>query len=278
MEHILGSKKVTGIVKKFITKHKLISKGDVVCALNSFGKDSAVLVHVLNQLKDDLGFELKCLNIQYSRHIFKDKKEVEGIVKFWENEGVAIETIKIPEDVTDVNVLDHNETHCSKCKKVRRKFIEQGINKYLTRYDKIKIATGHNFWDITGYSFIIAAQTKFFSYKPKNDAYIPEVLGRFLPATDFGRIRLIRPLLPLSDIQILNYLSEPELDIQRLTTTCKFRTERPKRIIARFLEFLDGEGTLDVSYDSCMEYMQRKEIFKHYAPKIKSIPWSVFTV
>ncbi len=264
-------------VKKFIVKNKLIEKGDFIVVLNSFGKDSSVLTHILNQLKKDIGFELKCLNIQYAKHIFADKKEINGIIQFWKDQGVDIETIEIPSRITDANDVGKYKTPCTKCKVVRRHFIKEWTEECLKTHDKIKIATGHNYWNLIGYSFVVMLETNFFSENPKKGDYVFEVLGRFYPKTDFGRIQLIRPLLPLSDIEIHRYLFD-HTNIERLQTTCDFRQERPKRKIAKSLEAIDLQGELDVSYEGCMNFIERWGLFDRYKTQIKKLPWDVFVV
>src|SRR5574341_1091776 len=237
-------------VKCFIIENELINKGDLVIALNSFGKDSSSMVHILNRLKEELRFELKSLNIQYPKQIFSDE-EVNRIVKYWETIGVNTQTIKIPDYIPDItNILLKD---CLYCKNIRRDFIKKEIEQYLENHDGITIATGHNYWDLIGYYINIAFQTKFFSSQPKNQDSITEMLGRFSPKNDFGKIQFIRPILPLSDIDVYRYTFE--YDIQRLSTICKNRGLRPKRIISGFLDELDREGTLDVSYQSFLNYI-----------------------
>lgn len=262
-------------VKDFIKEQKLIQRGDIVCALNSFGKDSSVLVHVLNRLKNDLRFKLICINVQYAKHIFSDRKEVERITDFWRNEGVDIRTVRIPDNVTDVN--HGGEEPCSKCKRVRREFIKQEIDLYLKEHERITIATGHNLWDLMGYLHVVEVQTGFFSSKPKNEDYICEMLGRFLPKMELGNIRMVRPLLPIGDTEVQRYLFD-NTQVERLTSTCKYRMERPKRKIAQLTSLLEEEGVLNVSYGGLIGYVQKMKVLDSYAPKIKKVPWDVFTV
>ena len=44
-----------------------------------------------------------------------------------------------------------------------------------------------------------------------------------------------------------------------------------------FLNFLDDEGSLNVSYKGCMNYITRKDLNK-FMLNIEKIPWDVFTV
>ncbi len=257
-------------VKCFIIENELINKGDLVVALNSFGKDSSSMVHILNRIKDELHFELISLNIQYPKQVFSDE-EVNRIVNYWESIGVNSKTIKIPDHIPDITNFLLKD--CLYCKKIRRDFVKKEIEQYLGNHDRIIVATAHNYWDLIGYYINIAFQTKFFSNQPKNQDYITEMLGRFSPKNDFGKIQLIRPILFLSNIDAYRYAFE--YDIQRLSSICKNRDLRPKRKISGILDDLDNEGTLDISYESYISYINKINI-NEYMKGIENVPWETY--
>ena len=145
VEHYISS------VKHFVKKWNLIEKGDVVSVGVSGGKDSSTLLYVLNELKDEIGFDLFALLIDEGIKGYRELT-IPGAAKLAKNLGVDLKIVKFKDylgkSLDDMVLLAHKKAPelkpCAICGVFRRYF----LNLFSRHFGATKIATGHNADDV----------------------------------------------------------------------------------------------------------------------------------
>ena len=120
----------------FIEKNKLIKKGDSVVIAVSGGPDSMTLLHVLNNLKDVLGFDI-C--IAHVNHMIRKEadEETRYVLDFCDKLGISCYVLR--KDVQKIAKEKKISTELAG-RMVRYDFFEEVANKTKAN----KIATAHN--------------------------------------------------------------------------------------------------------------------------------------
>ncbi len=126
-------------IEKLIVNNKLINKGEVVAVALSGGSDSMCLLHVLNTLKERLGFEVVAVNIDHNLRE-NSKKDSLFVKNYCFQNGIKLYSYSI-----DVNKI------CAE----KRLTVEQGaregrykiFKKLVEKGEVNKIALGHHMLD-----------------------------------------------------------------------------------------------------------------------------------
>lgn len=119
-----------------IKKYNLIKSGDSIVIGVSGGPDSICLLHILNELKEELNFEIYVAHIN---HMIREEadEETEYVKNFCKNIGVECFTQKI--DVAKIAKEEKIGTE-EAGRKIRYNFFEE----ILKKTNSNKIATAHN--------------------------------------------------------------------------------------------------------------------------------------
>ena len=122
-----------------IKKYNLIQDGDKIVIGVSGGPDSICLLHVLNELKNELNFKIFVAHVN---HMIREEadEETKYVVNFCKNLNIECFVKKI--DVIHISKQEKNGTE-ETGRKIRYEFFEE----ILTKTNSNKIATAHNIND-----------------------------------------------------------------------------------------------------------------------------------
>ena len=183
--------KLMGLVRRCVEDYNMITPGDKIAVGVSGGKDSLVLLQLLNGLRQYSDFELEAITIDM------------GLGMDYSGIAVFCKKLDVPYTVVDTQIgpiiFDHRKEKnpCSMCSKMRRGALNQAI---LDRGIR-KIALGHHYDD--------AVETFLMSliYEGR--------ISCFQPVTDLDRTGVIqiRPMLYIHERTVDNFASRMELPV-----------------------------------------------------------------
>ena len=183
--------KLMGLVRRCVEDYNMIAPGDKIAVGVSGGKDSLVLLQLLNGLRQYSDFELEAITIDMGLGM-----DYSSIEDFCKKLGVPYTVVK-----TQIGpiIFDHRKEKnpCSMCSKMRRGALNQAI---LDRGIH-KIALGHHYDD--------AVETFLMSliYEGR--------ISCFQPVTDLDRTGVIqiRPMLYIHERTVDNFATRMELPV-----------------------------------------------------------------
>ncbi|HWR43507.1 tRNA lysidine(34) synthetase TilS [Sporomusa sp.] len=176
-------------VKAWVNSHKLFVPGSRILAACSGGPDSLALVHMLNILKDEYGFSLAVAHVN---HMFRPEAalEAEFVADFSADLGLACH-------VTSIDVPAYRKANKMSAEEAGRLLRYQYMRQVAARWGGAQIATGHH-----------------------RDDQVETVLINLLRGAGSGGLRgmrplsggIVRPLLPVSRLEIETYCALHKLD------------------------------------------------------------------
>lgn len=176
-------------VKDLITSRKLISSGDHVLAAFSGGPDSLCLLHVLNELSEELGFKLTACHIDHNLRGKASQADAAWARQLAQSWGVRLITV-------NVDVKAHARKNKLSLETSARELRRAVLLDVSIEQKCSKIATGHNLDDQAETVLMHLIRGSGLS----GLAGIPLINGRY-----------IRPLLGCSRERIEAYLKQHKL-------------------------------------------------------------------
>lgn len=200
-------------------KYKLIEDGDIVAVGMSGGKDSSVLLYLLDLLKKytPLSFELKPIYIDLGWD-----NEVEPLSSYCQslNYNLHIEPTNIGQIVYDIR---QEKNPCSLCANLRR----GALNNTAKKLGCNKVALGHHLDDVVTTMFLsMLYEHRYNIFKPKT----------YLDRVD---ITLVRPMIYIEEKDIIR-LSEI-LDIRIIENRCPVDGLTKRTEIAELVNMIEQE-------------------------------------
>jgi len=189
-------KKIRKKVSAFIVKHSMIEKDDRILIGFSGGKDSIVLLDILNNIKKKVNFNFEIFSLMIGNsHI--------ELSKFNDVE------LKILEFVP-VNIKREKNSYCHICSRIRRGTLYE----YASLNGFNKIALGHHLDDVIETYFLNQFyQSKLETMKPIYKAQ--------------NSLMVIRPMHFLPETDIIKYFEF--MNFKKLNTVCPFGVTKTKR-------------------------------------------------
>lgn len=239
-------------VLKDIRKYKLIEKGDKVLLGLSGGKDSVMLMDILNSLKERNIIDLVALTIDEGIGGYREegikiaannaaKLGVEHrIVTFKESFGRTLD------DIVKNNVKDSRRNACTYCGVFRRWI----LNKIAREEGATKIATGHNLDDET--------QSIVMNYLEGNIQNLTRIGPKSEARSERFTIK-IKPLREIPEKEIGLYVIARELDVQ--FAGCPYAGESFRAEIGTFLKQLSVEHPT-IMYSTLRGFDKMKPVLK----------------
>ncbi|HLC54912.1 MAG TPA: TIGR00269 family protein [Candidatus Nanoarchaeia archaeon] len=129
-------------VFKTITKYKMIEKADKIAVALSGGKDSSVLLYLLNKFREQYqGFELSAVLIDEGIPSYREITRKDA-VKFCRQLGIPLKIISFRQETGKrlSQLVKNKHNPCATCGVLRRYFLNKGARELHAT----KIATGHN--------------------------------------------------------------------------------------------------------------------------------------
>ena len=176
--------RIVSKVRDFIIRHALIEQGDRVLLSLSAGKDSMLMFHILNLLRQELGFMMGVFHLNHQTRGAESDRDEEHLIRLAREHDFPI----------------HIERYDFSANRIRGLSFEEHAR--AVRYERAeKISAGH------GYNKIATAHTR-------ND-HIETILMRIFTGTGIYGLRgiqarrdkIIRPLLALTSDEVYGYLT-----------------------------------------------------------------------
>ncbi len=224
------------LVNKAISKYKLFKPKEKVILGYSGGKDSLLLLHLLEPYERKLGLKIIALNIDLTiegERPWKDTRIIEEHCKMLE-----IDFVKITHDNDLVNLKKASSySTCFICSNIRRLI----MLRFASKHNINKLVLAHNLNDCVNVllSSLISGRFRLLNY-------IKEFHDAEIPITNNLKIKLpkciiVRPMLDVEEDTIIKALNEVELEYFRDKLYCRYSREREnfyKKVINNLFEEL----------------------------------------
>ena len=227
-----------------ISKYKMIKNNDLVCVCVSGGKDSLVLLDILNKMSKTHNFKIFAVSIDEGIPGYRDEalKIVENFCAELKIE-YKIFSYKKLFDLTLEESLDlrkDNNSSCSICGIFRRRAFDHAAK----TINADVIATGHNLDDVLQ-TFLINTTSGDTSK-----------IGWMHPDTSSNKLRKIKPLSEIYETEIVFYAFTNDLPFQ--TEPCPHMGEGIRTEIREFLNSLESNhsGIKNNMYNTILKLSQ----------------------
>ncbi len=220
------------------------------------GKDASVILHFLIRAKEEFGFEFETHAAMFPTHVYT-KDEVNKLDSYWKARGVPINWHPIHENESAFEIARQRGTNpCEVCHSTKRRYFLEYLDSSVTDWHSLVIIVGWSLWDIVGYSLeylfgsVYSKNNALFQGKSIDDRFF-RTAQRFYPMLKMKEgYYLFKPLLRYNDQDIIKVIHENQIPI--LTTDCKYKDFRPKRLFADCYIKMD----LYFDYDKVMQFAQ----------------------
>ena len=227
-----------------ISKYKMIKNNDLVCVCVSGGKDSLVLLDILNKMSKTHNFKIFAVSIDEGIPGYRDEalKIVENFCAELKIE-YKIFSYKKLFDLTLEESLDlrkDNNSSCSICGIFRRRAFDHAAK----TINADVIATGHNLDDVLQ-TFLINTTSGDTSK-----------IGWMHPDASSNKLRKIKPLSEIYESEIVFYAFTNDLPFQ--TEPCPHMDEGIRTEIREFLNSLESNhsGIKNNMYNTILKLSQ----------------------
>lgn len=194
-----------------ILKYKLIEKNDIIVTAVSGGKDSFVMLEILNKLSKKRPFTLKAITIDEGIKKYRET-QIKNTEKYCKENKIEFHKYSFKKEFskTQDQIVKKVKTHpCSYCGVLRRML----LNKKARELKATKLATGHNLDDEA--QSIIMNQ---FRRNIKTSARLGPITGVI---QDKKFIRRIKPLYFLTENEVSKYAETQKLPHKK--SICPYR-------------------------------------------------------
>ena len=228
------------------------------------GKDASVILHYLIDAKKEFGFEFETHAAMFPQHVYP-ADEVNKLDSYWKAQGVPINWHSVDQEDFSFEIAKaKGQNPCEVCHLAKRQYFLEYLNRNITDWNSLVIIAGWSLWDIVGYTLeylfgsVYSKNEGMYQGKSINDRFF-RTSQRFYPMLKLKEgYSLFKPLLRYNDQDIIKVIHEQQIPI--LTTDCKYKGYRPKRL---FADSYIKMG-LRFDYDKVMKFAQ--EALKLNAP------------
>ena len=223
---------------KTISKYKMIKNNELVCVAVSGGKDSLVLLDILNKMSKTHNFRILAVTIDEGIPGYRDEA-LKIVENFCTKLNIQYKTFSYKKifDLTLTESLelrnDQRLSSCSICGTFRRRALDHAAK----TINADAIATGHNL-DDNLQTFLINILS--------GDA---KKIGWMDPDTSSNKVRKIKPLSEIYESEIVFYAFTNNLPFQ--TEPCPHMNEGIRTEIREFL------NSLELNHDGIKNNMYR---------------------
>jgi tRNA(Ile)-lysidine synthase TilS/MesJ len=216
--------------------------GKTVMMLYSGGKDSSVVLHLMQQASRDFGFTFKTFAGVFPQHVFSaDDRQM--LDRYWRRRGVVIDWHPIQEtDERLDSALSEGVSPCLICNTAKKAALIQHLKKEAADMRSLVIIMSYSLWDLVSASiehtltslFAVPDASPAVFHKSIEERFL-ETSQRFYSFLEFkSGFAVFKPLIRYNDQDILQVISEEGIPI--LATTCRHRGYRPKRLFSSYYE------------------------------------------
>lgn len=231
--------------------------GKTIMMLYSGGKDSSVVLHLIQKASTEFGFSYKTFAGIFPNHVFsiKDRDKLDS---YWKAHDVTINwhTLQNSDDQLD-SALSEGLSPCLICNTAKKQALINFLKAESIEMGSLVIIISYSLWDLVSASiehtlaFNFSLSDAFPSVRHKStEERFFETAQRFYPFLEFkSGFAVFKPLIRYNDQDILKIISDE--DIPLLSAQCRFRDYRPKRLFSSHYERMnikfDFEKVLEFS-------------------------------
>ena len=242
---------------KTISKYKMIKNNELVCVAVSGGKDSLVLLDILNKMSKTHNFRIFAVTIDEGIPGYRDEA-LKIVENFCTQLNIQYKTFSYKKifDLTLTESLelrnDQKLSSCSICGTFRRRALDHAAK----TINADTIATGHNL-DDNLQTFLINILS--------GDA---KKIGWMDPDTSSNKVRKIKPLSEIYESEIVFYAFTNNLPFQ--TEPCPHMNEGIRTEIREFLNSLESnhDGIKNNMYRTILKISQFMNESNHKEKRI----------
>jgi len=220
-----------------------------VLVLFSGGKDSSVAMDLILRAGKRYGFDFQAHAGAYPVHRYPDE-EKKRIESYWNTRGVAVQWHDFAE--TD-DYIENAVNPCDQCRRLRKKMLKTISPNLIDDWESLVIVVGYNLWDIVSYSIENILNDLYSdSIGIEYSKRFKETAQRFYPLLTMKEgYTIFRPLITYNSDDILRAVKDA--GIPTLSTPCKFKEFRPKRILERYYQ----KTGIRFDYDKVLGFAKR---------------------
>ncbi len=229
--------------------------GKEIMMLYSGGKDSSVVLHFIQLAGREFGFEFKTFAGVYPHHVFASSDR-EKLDDYWRRRGVAIAWQALPESDDRLDEAPaEGVSPCLICNTAKKKALIGHLKAEAVDMSALVVIMSYSLWDLVSASiehtltacFALPDALPAVQHKTTEARFL-ETSQRFYPFLQFeGGFSVFKPLIRYNDQDILEVVATEGIPL--LSTPCRHKDYRPKRLFARYYEKMnlkfDFEKVLD---------------------------------
>ncbi len=216
--------------------------GKSIMMFFSGGKDSSVVLHFLQQAAREFGFTFETHGALFPHHVYtpEDRGTLE---RYWNGRGVIIEWHAIPEtDERLAQAMAEGTSACLVCNTAKKRVLMEKISARGIDLNSLVVVLSYSLWDlvsacvehIVGAVFADRQAAAAVHYKSVEERF-HETSQRFYPLLRMANgFTVFKPLIYYNDQEILNVIDREKIPL--LSSTCNFKTIRPKRNFSQYYE------------------------------------------
>lgn len=208
----------------------------------SGGKDSSAALLLIQQASQEFGFRFETHAGIYPHHIFTEADR-DRLADYWNSRGITIQWHPIPESDDRLSeALAEGMSPCIVCNLLKKKQLMAHLKGLGVDMNSLVIIVSYSLWDlvsatieyILGSIYSPPSDCPTLKGKPSQERFL-ETSQRFYPMLKWENgFSVFKPLIHYNDQEILEVIARE--DIPLLSTQCRYRAYRPKRLFAQYYE------------------------------------------
>lgn len=225
--------------------------GKKVILLFSGGKDSSLALYFLKRAMPEFEYTIEPHAGVFPSHRYS-RQDVDNLELYWRNFGISINWHYFEQND---EVLEHVGNPCLLCQKIRKRRLGSLFQNLDMPLPKIVVATSYTLTDLASYGLEHIMGHVFNGQTGPQDKTAPrslETAQRFYPLLEMKEGYLVyRPLIKINEAEVEEQIKAYSIPV--LTTACKYRNFRPKRVLEDYFKKMG----LSFNYDSVFNFMKK---------------------
>ena len=217
----------------------------------SGGKDSSVVLHLIQQAAKEYGFTFEAHGAVFPKHVLTDAEQ-NKLSAYWSKRGVRIHWHTVNEnDARLESALEDGISPCLICNQTKKKVIMDYFSGTNPNWHNVVLIVSYSLWDIVSATIehILAAVyadsslSKAARGKSSSERFM-ETSQRFYPWLKLQNgLTVFKPLIKYNDQEINNFIDQNRIPLS--SPVCSYKNHRPKRILADYYHKMDLHFTFD---------------------------------
>lgn len=208
----------------------------------SGGKDSSVILHLIQKAAADFNFIFETHAALFPHHVFTEV-DITRLVHYWNNRGVDItwHEVPVPEEHL-ARAVEDGDNPCLICMRTKKASLMNNFKQSNSQWKDLVVIMSYSLWDIVSATVEHILGTHYSHdedtvpvQKKNSEERFLGTFQRFYPLLKLENgLMVFKPLIRYNDQEIKNVVSEKRIPLT--TTSCRYRKYRPKRLFAEYYE------------------------------------------